>query len=100
MLNGDIAEVRRMDSQGWTMPTGPRERTEEKEMSTGFLMIITKRTGGINRNSSLLKIGKGGNTVMKQSPHKSIYLQRGPHFPNPVPNLLVSKNLLGWGQVL
>ena len=57
------------------MPTGPRERAEEKEMSTGFLMIITERTGGINRNSLLLKIGKGGNTVMKQSPHKSIYLQ-------------------------
>lgn len=64
MLNGDIAEVKRIDCQGGTMPIGFRERAEEKEMSDSFLMIITERTRGINRNSFLLKVGKGGNTVM------------------------------------
>ena len=64
LLNGNIAEIRRMDCQGGTMPTCSRERTEEKEMSGGFLMLIAEWTGGINRNSSLLKVRKGGNTVM------------------------------------
>lgn len=82
------------------MPTGPRERAEEKEMRTCFLMFITEWTGGINRNPSVLKVGKSRETVMEQLPHKSIYFQRSLHFPNPGPYHLVSMNLLRWGQVL
>lgn len=55
------------------MPTGPRERAEEKEMSTCFLMFITEWTGGINRNPSVLKVGKSRETVMEQLPQKYLF---------------------------
>lgn len=65
------------------MPTSPRERAEEKEMSVGFLIVITERISGINMYSFVFEVGESRDAVMEQLPHKIIYFQWSLHLPNP-----------------